>query len=224
MSEDFRWVNIDRKEYLDPTDFDYSGWIHGSMQRKSKVLKALRELLANEWKGSRIVWLGDGSGFLEEPENDLFKLLYKHTEEFGYPGDVLDTVVEFYKNVSCQFVGIEKEVIELVEFYLSDLRENRVDTPNVYFVDPKNPYEGMFKRKGMDFKYIINMTKNVCYSLKKTKILHQNGQVSKYFDPLPILLGYGLSYDAGPWIGDVVEVANEIDNNVLLLDSITLDW
>ena len=43
MSEDFCWVNVERKEFISPIDLGYSGHSHGSSYRDNDVLRALRE-------------------------------------------------------------------------------------------------------------------------------------------------------------------------------------
>lgn len=43
-------------------------------------------------------------------------------------------------------------------------------------------------------------------------------------DPLPGLLGYGRGYKPGEWIGDFIEVADELPKDITLLENISLDW
>lgn len=59
MGEYFIWINTDKKEYLDPYDFDYGNKFWESMTRQSEVLCALYALLDSDWKGCRIGWIGD---------------------------------------------------------------------------------------------------------------------------------------------------------------------
>ena len=54
MGEYFIWVNVDKKEYIDPYDFDYGNKFREYMTRQSEVLCALYALLASDWKGCRI--------------------------------------------------------------------------------------------------------------------------------------------------------------------------
>lgn len=55
MGEYYHWVNIDKKEYITPRDFDYGNKFHESMNKDSAPLHALHVLLANEWKGDRVL-------------------------------------------------------------------------------------------------------------------------------------------------------------------------
>lgn len=54
MGEYYRWVNVDKKEYLCPSDFDYGSKLHESMHKRNAVLCALRELLSSDWKNDRV--------------------------------------------------------------------------------------------------------------------------------------------------------------------------
>ena len=51
MGEYYDWVNVDRKEYINPNDFDFGNKKHESMGRGNVFLCALRELLSKEWEG-----------------------------------------------------------------------------------------------------------------------------------------------------------------------------
>lgn len=53
MGEYYKWVNIDKKEYISPRDFDYGNKFWESMNKDSAPLHALHVLLANEWRGDR---------------------------------------------------------------------------------------------------------------------------------------------------------------------------
>ena len=78
----------------------------------------------------------------------------------------------------------------------------------------------------MTFKYIINYTKKVCYNFEQTKILQLDGSENDFFDSLPILMGYGrMTYNKPcEWLGDIIGVANTIDDSIKILDYIYLDW
>ena len=59
MGEYYKWVNIDRKEYLYPNDFGYGNKFHESMHKDSDPLHDLHTLLADEWRGDCMLWFGD---------------------------------------------------------------------------------------------------------------------------------------------------------------------
>jgi len=223
MGEYYNWVNVDRKEFICPADFDYGNKSHESSHRESDVLRALRDLLDNEWKGCRVFWMGDECSIPEKIAPELFSLIAAHCAELGYDGDMFDTVCESYKNVSGLYKTAEKMVREEIGYFLEELASGNNDR-NEYGIDPENPFDGLFQREGKDFKYIINHTKKVCYSFEKTRILYQNGDINEYTDPLPILLGYGRVMEPGAWLGDVVGASDVLPEDVAILESITLDW
>ena len=59
MGEYYSWVNVDKKEYFCPDEFGCGNKLHESMGKDSLPLSVLHSLLEDEWKGCRILWLGD---------------------------------------------------------------------------------------------------------------------------------------------------------------------
>jgi len=224
MGEYYNWVNVDRKEYICPADFDYGNKSHESCHREGEVLRALRDLLVNEWRGCRIFWMGDECGLPENINNELFSIIKRHCDEIGCSGDMFDTVCETYKNMSGLYKSAEKDVREEIGFFLAEIARGNKHERNEYGINPDNPYEGLFLRNGRDSKYIINFTKKVCYSFGETKILYKNGDENDYADPLHILLGYGRVMDPGEWLGDIVGVSDELPDDIIVLYTVTLDW
>ena len=106
MGEYYNWINVDKKEYICPGDFDYGNKFHESMHKDSIPLHALHILLANEWRGDRILWFGDECPVSEHFPNAVIQILYAQSAEFGHPGDVFDMIYESYRNVSCLFKGM----------------------------------------------------------------------------------------------------------------------
>lgn len=121
MGEYYNWVNVDRKEYICPGDFNYGNKRYESCQRDGEVLRALRDLLANEWKGCRIFWMGDECGLPEDTTNDLFNIIKMHCDEMGYGVYMFDTVLETYKNISGLYKATEKEVREEIGYFLEEI-------------------------------------------------------------------------------------------------------
>ncbi len=52
MGEYYDWVNVDRKEYISPVDFNLGSKRHESMGRKNTVLRALHEMAVSIATGS----------------------------------------------------------------------------------------------------------------------------------------------------------------------------
>lgn len=224
MGEYYRWVNVDRKEYMSPADFGYGSKRYESCGYTNEVLGALRNLLFNEWKGCRVFWMGDESLLPENNDSDLFSIMKAQCDALGSRGYMFDTVCETYRNVSSLFKAAEKEVKEEIGYYIENLECGMDDAVNEYGVNPSSPYDGLFLREGCNFRFIINMTKKVAYAFGSTRMLYKDGKESDYADPLPGLLGYGRGYKPGEWIGDFIEVADELPKDITLLENISLDW
>lgn len=225
MGEYYNWVNVDRKEYICPNDFNYGNKRWESMYRGNEFLNALRELLSEEWKGDHVFFMGDEKGISADTENETLRILYLDSVAFGYPEDGSDTVCESYKNVSAQFKAAEAEARQEILFYLEDLKQgNPYNTYNEYGVDVTAPFDGLFTRSGKDFLYTVNHTKKLCYSLQKTRILSLDNKELEYSDPLPILMAYGRASDTGAWVGDIIGVSNELLDGYKLLEEIRIDW
>ena len=91
MGEYFDWVNVNKREYISPGDFDYDNRFHGSLHKNNPVLRALYELLSGRWKGDPVVFLGDEAKFrrirpmvcsticLDKPEQDTTMISFAKT-------------------------------------------------------------------------------------------------------------------------------------------------
>ncbi len=242
MGEYYSWVNVDRKEYICPGDFDFGNKLLESSAPHNDCLCALKELLANEWKGSRIVYLGDSQELSKNEGNETLKALYQHSVESGYEGIGIDTIVETYRNISGWFSAAEKNVRREIERWVRDVKSGGSDGFNEYGVDVDNPFDGLFTRTGKDYKYILNHTKRVyCSSgetvismLRKGVIYDPDKPEGKRFskpkkirfpkiDPLPHLLRYGY-YGIGEWVGDIIGVSDDVPGNYSLMKRITIDY
>lgn len=223
MGEYYNWVNVDKKEYICPADFDYGNKARESMGKDGAVLRALRSLLRDEWKGSRVIWVGDEYSIYDELPLELSQLLQKHSASSDYEKCVFDIVYSSYRNVSCLFKETEEVCRKEIEYYLQDLEQGE-DKFNEYGINQEKPFEGLFMRAGIDAKYIINYTKNVCYSFEATKVLFLDNTECDFADPLPILMGCGRVLKPGDWLGDSIGAVDEIDDTVQILDKIYLDW
>ena len=108
MGEYYSWVNVDKKERICPCDFNYGNKSHESLVRGNEFLNALRGLLYAEWAGDHVVFIGDETSISENDKNEALRALYGHTVDANYPGDVLDTICETYKNVGKLFKAAER--------------------------------------------------------------------------------------------------------------------
>ena len=225
MGEYYKWINVDKKEYICPVDFDCGSKFHESMHKDNAPLYALHSLLFDEWEGDRILWFGDECRVPEQSNNNVLRELYAQSKEFGYPGYAFDMICETYRNVSCLFKEAEKEVRQEIGYYLVEMRENgKLDYYNEYKVDLENPYEGLFQKQGRRYQFTINHTKKIYYNLAETNILFQNHTKNDYSDPLPLLMGYGRLKGIGEWAGDVIGVSDKRPEGYTLIKEIYVDW
>jgi len=194
------------------------------MRRGNAVLCALRELLSKEWAGDHVFFMGDEKSVPADTDNETLSILYEQTIQAGYPADAYGTVLENYKNVSGLFEAAESEVRQEIQHYLETAKDSMPMIQNEYGVDISNPFEGLFSRMGLDFRYTINHTKQVCYSFEDTKILNLDHSENYHDDPLPILMGYGRVSEMGTWVGDLIGVGDEVPDGYELLKELYLDW
>lgn len=225
MGEYFNWVNVDKKEYLCPADFDLGNKLHESMYRGNAILSALHSLLSSEWRGDRILFLGDECKMPIDPKYEVLQILDNETRQ-RKTGHYYDTVVENYRNVSCLFKEAEAEVRQGIDYYIKKLGNSSTvshDT-NEYGINIDHPFDGLFLKCGKNYRYTINYTKKVYYSLDFTKILHLDRSENSNADPLPLLMGYGRSASLGSWLGDRIGVADEVEGPYTQIEEIMLDW
>lgn len=205
MGEYFNWVNVDKKEYLCPADFDFGSKFHESLHKDNSLLQALYALLATRWKDDKILFLGDEANL---PQDTPCYVLNMLNDQAG-SGNYFDYICENYCNVSGLFKEAEEQVREHIANWLIDRQSDRFDFPNEYGIDVQNPYAGLFMLSGRSFRYIVNHTKRIYYSPEETRITYQDGFLCDWLDPLPILMGYGWSVNSGLWLNDVVGVSDE---------------
>ena len=221
MGEYFRWVNIDKKEYLLPSDFNHGSKSHESLHKNNSFLCALFEMLATQWCGDHIIFIGDEGNISTNTPSPILQRL----EHQASPGHYFDYICDNYRNISCLFKDAENIVRESIADYLVDLQNNHPYADvNEYGIDINDPFVGLFQKSGMHIRYIINRTKRVYYCQDTTKILYKDGGICDYADPLPILMSFGRSVMAGEWLGDIIDVSNEIPQNYSFLEEINLNW
>ena len=223
MGEYFNWVNVDTEEYLCPADFDLGNKSHESSSKDNPLLQALYTLLSTRWCGDKIVFLGDEANL---PFDTPYYVLNMLNDQSG-PENYFDYICEDYRNVSGLFKEAEKQVREHIADWLIDRQSDRFEYPNEYGIDVQNPYAGLFMLSGKSFRYIVNHTKRIYYSLEETQISFSDGFLCDWLDPLPILMGYGRTVKSGLWLDDVIGVSDVCVSGYNLLPKMTLgknDW
>ena len=90
MGEYYEWVNIDKKEYISPYDFDLGNKLYESDYAGNPLLGALYNLLSSDWKGDTIIFLGDQTPVEETDDNPVLQRLYKESMLLGMNGHAGD--------------------------------------------------------------------------------------------------------------------------------------
>ena len=109
MGEYFNWINLDKKEYLVPSDFGLGSKLYESTLFPNGVLRALYDLLSTDWKGDSIVFLGD---YAEPPKtalNPAFEKMLKQFSEYEVDG-IEEIVTDHYKLISGLYKDAKKNV------------------------------------------------------------------------------------------------------------------
>ena len=75
MGEYFDWVNVDKKEFICPGDFDYGNKFHETVHKDSDPLLVLHTLLNERWAGDHVLFLGDECNVPEDRHNYVYGLL-----------------------------------------------------------------------------------------------------------------------------------------------------
>lgn len=221
MAEYFDWVNVNKREYLHPHDFNFGAKFHESQHKENAVLRALYELLSGRWKGDPVVFIGDDAAIPKDTPYGILRHLRKQAAGVDYSVYIYDS----YRNVSCLFHDAETEVREEIGYFLEDiLRSGSFENVNEYGIDIRRPFAGLFCFTGKSFQYVLNHTKKEYYSLSETPILYKDGEPCDYIDPLPLLLGLGRSTEPGMWLGDIIGVSDAVGNDYKPLKEIRLDW
>lgn len=227
MSEYFFWANIDKKQFLSPSDFGCGCRLHESMHRENTPMSALYALLSMEWKGDCVLFLGD-EGKMPFPSGyDVFRLINRQIQDY-HQGDYhyFDFIMETYWNLSALFKDTEPELRPEFERCIDRKLRHHDDDRLIqeYQMDVEHPFEGLFWRNGMNFRYMINHTKKVYYSFTQTTIRFLDSSENPWADPLPILMAYGRTANIGPWVGDIIGVGDSVDETYSPLKEIYLDW
>ena len=223
MGEYYNWVNVDKKEYICPADFNSGSKFREIMHKDSAPLHALHTLLSGKWKGDRVLWLGDECLVSNQLSNNIIQILYDQSVQFGYLGEAFNMIYESYKNISGLFKEAEEEVREEIGYYLAELKNyGKLEHCNEYGVNLEHPFEGLFIEQGKRYTYIINHTKKIYYLLDETQVFDQSHMRNEYLDPLLVLLGYGRVSNHGEWLGDIIGVSNQRPEGYVLLKELEI--
>ena len=212
MGEGYDWVNVDKREYLDPVDFDMGYKLHESMWTgdrffpKNHLLGALYALLATDWKDDQIIFLGDETTITEHDTNPVLQKILTQERQYGQPAHF---TYDLCKDISGLFKAAEAEVRADIQ---SMIEYGAFET-NYYKVDLNAPFDGLFTRDSIFFRYTMNHTKKEFYDMGKYYVngFTDSSNPIPRFNPLPVLMAFGKKaihkYD-GCWLGDHIGVSN----------------
>lgn len=216
MGEYFEWVNVDKKEYLSPFDFNLGCKINESSVDGNPVLNALARLMDDRWKCDRIIFLGDQIEIPDDIENAVLKDLHDERRNWESPGYDADYVQSFYRNVSCLFKEAEDRVRKTIEADLKDKEYISEDFPNQYQIDLENPYDGLFVLEGRHFRYIVNESKKIFIDTDNLPIDKTENGAEFKVNPLPELMVYGMNMEeGGEWVGDIIRFSDGAPSDFL---------
>ena len=219
MGQYYDWVNPDKKEYLCPGDYDLGNKRYESCLKDSEILLSLKDLLYNEWRGDHIFWVGD---YYVPDESTI-----EYFKDLAEPDDkdlpLFDRYLGVYKNVGGLFKATEDDVRKEIQLYLEDLKSGDHYIDNEYGVDESDPYKGLFKRNGRQYKYTLNHTKRIFFDIDNIRVFFGNNKVYDTVDPLPGLMECGKNCKKGDWVGDIIGVSDDLPEGYEQLMEIHLE-
>ena len=211
MGQYFLWANLDKGAYIDAGDFGCSVKENGYLGKDCTATNAVMTLLANEWKGDRIVLVGD----YDRNENHIPLV----EEAIGKYGDCIwDAAIESFENVARYFKGCQIE--EIMEDDADRAEQCRIRTIDSFYVD------SIETKSIRRYRFVYNHTKKEYFEIASAD------DEERWLNPLSYLLisaEYYVSSAYGHWIGDDIGVTNDPDeiNNFGykdMTDVYTLDY
>ena len=202
VGEYYSWVNVDKKQYIQPVDFDQGSKLFESSSVSNPLFGALNSLLDNEWKGNHIAFIGDYAVVPENPNNETLKILVSGMQSTNVDRDIDGYITDAFQNVSGLFKASEPDVRPEIEWMV----EHDDFECNYYHVDRADPFKGLFGRDLAFFRYVINRSRKEFFDTRKTREWFVDS------NPLIILLSYGRDASwyrySGLWLGDIIEVSD----------------
>ena len=110
MGEGYYWVNVRKKEYIEPYWFDLGYKTFESRFIGNHLLGALYNLLSSDWKDDDIVWLGEDIYIEESETNPVLRRLYEERKTWDDQGTNIDYILEFGRDLSGLFKESEKRL------------------------------------------------------------------------------------------------------------------
>ena len=201
---------MDRREFIQCVDFDDSRCkLYETVWYDCMGLRAFCTLLNKEWRGQRIIYLGDEIAPKYDRSNSTVAQLINEYRKWNQPGYLFDYVEDNYHDITPIFAQTAYSLRREIEY----IRETKNNESNSYHIDFKDPFRGLFERKLIDFRYIVNETKGEY--LDRETAQQRKGHL---VNPLPLLLAYapiGEEPFIGYWIGDSLQTTDALPSDEL---------
>ena len=188
MGQYYRFVNIDKWEYISPRDFDIGTRLMEWSYKNNEFVKAMCSLMQNQWKGDRVYIVGDYASSQGYKDTCYTSLLVNIEKELG-----------FYDKCSVNGDGHRSE-------YLTTLYEFADNN----FVNISNEVE-----TSRTARYVYNHSQKVYLDLCHANIAWIHGSAYKnkdecreikvsavQYSPLPLLLAMGNGLGGGDYTGE----------------------
>lgn len=198
MGEYFTWLNVDKRERLDPLAFEGGlKWCETCYVGSERTEAALT-LLEGAWAGDAVIFMGDYCR-PEELDNDLMRRV---AAEYGDLG-ARDYMEDAFTNIAGRFAVVRGRTECLYEDdTLLGARE----------------YAGAFDIEFSHPRYLVNDSKCEYVDRERTMAWHVTRGRLPFgvvrFDPTPLLLSSSRGPDGfddcGPWLGDNVYATNAL--------------
>lgn len=178
----YDWVNIDKREFISPNDFDSGNKIYESTGKDDPTLGALYNLLGSDWQGDAVFFLGDETPITADDDNPVLQRLLREAIAAGESPDawVADYVCAHYQCLSDLF---------------------KAGSACYFDGEPGPPVGELHARESRFYRYTINHTKKEYFDRETIR-----------WNPLPLLLAFPaleMEEYCGAWLGDRIEVSDE---------------
>ena len=200
MSQYFNWVNFDKREIIADWPWPCGSGLRESAYVGCEKTDAVLTMLASDWAGDIVVFLGDYAHFENETDSN------RHEVERRLAGMSCEDYIYSCTDICGRFD------------YTRDHPEARYPVFSDYGVEEWVPYDGPFDVAIQSFRYVVNESKREFVDRANTVARHvddSTGEVVRY-DPLPELMcsqvaGLGAAGRGilGRWLGDVIRPTNE---------------
>ena len=202
MGEYYSWVNVDKKQYIKPVDFDDAHRLFGT-GFSGPLYGALCALLASDWKGDHIIHIGDYAEVPENPDNETLRRLLSGLLSWRSDMDFDGYIIEKFQNIS----GIFKAAEPMVRPEINWMIENDdFGEYNYYRVEREDSFRGLFCRDLYFPRYVINESRKEYFDLGEDRFWYYDTR------PMPIVLSYGRDASfykyGGYWLGDIIAVSD----------------